>query len=382
MIRVSTITKILLLLVAGCAYAQVPVSLSPAPKQTFFDLTGLPCATCTLQSYLAGTTTPTPTYVDATGTSQNPNPIVLDIAGAGNVWLNNTLKYKLVLKDALGSTIWTVDNVSGSGAGGGVVPCSSAFAINYTNSAATALTCDPDITINPSSHAIEIGGTITGPYFSLHNNATITASWTFDVTSPSAALASLGTIPYTQLPMQAADTVLMNATASLATPTAVVLPSGCTNGVNYDSTTHTWSCTASGTVPLSNLATQAADTVVMNASGATASPTAVTMPAGCTVGSNYDTVAHIWTCVTNPIVSRGTFTSPGGTLSANAQTTYDSGVAVTTTQVAPANVYSGSISPILTYIVTVQGGTIKVVISNDSSSTISYGDLVWNYAIL
>lgn len=297
---VSTITRILLLAgVCGVASAQVNVSLSPAPKQTFFDQSGAACAGCSLYSYAGGTTTPTPTYTSSTGTSQNTNPIVLDIAGAANVWLATSSKYKLVLKDALGTTIWTVDNVSGSGGGGSVVPCATAYAIQFSSSDATALACDPAIKVNTSSHAIEVGGTISGPYFSLHNTSTIPASWTFDVTTPATALASLGTIPYTSLPAMTGNSVLMNAINGSGTPTAVPLPLGCTNGINYSSTTHTYTCITAGTTPLSNLATQSADTVVMNASGGPSSPSAVNMPSGCANGINYNTSTHSWSCVSS-----------------------------------------------------------------------------------
>ena len=44
------------------------------------------------------------------------------------------------------------------------------------------------------------------------------------------------------LASQAADTIMMNASASSAAPLAVALPTGCTNGVNYSSSTHSWTC--------------------------------------------------------------------------------------------------------------------------------------------
>jgi len=48
---------------------------------------------------------------------------------------------------------------------------------------------------------------------------------------------------------------------------------------------------------LSKLATQAADTVVMNATGGSAVPTAVAMPT-CTTGADlYNTTTHTWSCV-------------------------------------------------------------------------------------
>lgn len=50
-------------------------------------------------------------------------------------------------------------------------------------------------------------------------------------------------------------------------------------------------------VPLTSLATQAADTVVMNKTGGSAAPTAAAMPT-CTTGADlYNTSTHAWSCV-------------------------------------------------------------------------------------
>ena len=64
--------------------------------------------------------------------------------------------------------------------------------------------------------------------------------------------------------------------------------------------------------PLTGLATQTADTVVMNATGSTASPTAVTMPTCATSGHAdvYDPSTHAWTC---NVLSGGTSTIANGT---------------------------------------------------------------------
>lgn len=52
-----------------------------------------------------------------------------------------------------------------------------------------------------------------------------------------------------------------------------------------------------GAVALASLATQAADTVVQNATGGSATPTAVAMPT-CTTGADlYNTSTHSWSCV-------------------------------------------------------------------------------------
>lgn len=84
------------------------------PHQTFVDSSGSPCAGCSLYSYAAGTTTPLATYTDTSATSQNTNPVVLDAAGGANIWVGPTA-YKFILKDTLGTILWTVDQVNGTG---------------------------------------------------------------------------------------------------------------------------------------------------------------------------------------------------------------------------------------------------------------------------
>jgi hypothetical protein len=51
---------------------------------------------------------------------QNTNPIVLNAQGGANIWVNTSLAYKFVLKDASGVNIWTVDQI-GSPSGGAIL---------------------------------------------------------------------------------------------------------------------------------------------------------------------------------------------------------------------------------------------------------------------
>lgn len=84
-----------------------------SPKIQFKDSAGVPLVGGTLDVYLAGTTTRTNTWQDKTQLTLNTNPIVLDSRGECTLWVDDQLTYKFVLKNVLGVTQWTVDNVSG-----------------------------------------------------------------------------------------------------------------------------------------------------------------------------------------------------------------------------------------------------------------------------
>jgi len=89
-------------------------SLSPLLVQKFFDNNGAILSNGTLSTFSAGTSTPVATYTDSTGVTPNTNPIVLNARGEANVWVLPNVAYKFLLKDSLGNTIYTVDNVVNS----------------------------------------------------------------------------------------------------------------------------------------------------------------------------------------------------------------------------------------------------------------------------
>lgn len=68
-----------------------------------------------LNTYAAGTTTPTATYTTSAGTVQNSNPIVLGVDGRApnEIWLIAGTSYKFILTDSLSNTIGTYDNLTG-----------------------------------------------------------------------------------------------------------------------------------------------------------------------------------------------------------------------------------------------------------------------------
>lgn len=89
-------------------------AIATIPKFQFSNAAGIPMVLGTLETYLAGSTTPTPTYQDKSMGTANTNPIELDGRGECLLWLNPLLTYKFVLKNAAGATQWTVDNIAGA----------------------------------------------------------------------------------------------------------------------------------------------------------------------------------------------------------------------------------------------------------------------------
>lgn len=92
--------------------------LLPTPKFQFVNSAGQPYASGSLTFYLTSTTTAQATYPTAAdaeaGTNANSNPVTLNSAGwpEVDIYLSPSVKYKVILKDSLGNTIWTVDPVS------------------------------------------------------------------------------------------------------------------------------------------------------------------------------------------------------------------------------------------------------------------------------
>lgn len=93
----------------------MPGSIITIPRLRFIDANGIPLAGGTVDVYLAGTTTPTPTWQNKTMTILNTNPVILDGAGSCVIWLNSALQYKIVVKDKNGVLLWTQDNIVGGG---------------------------------------------------------------------------------------------------------------------------------------------------------------------------------------------------------------------------------------------------------------------------
>lgn len=219
-----------------CAVAQVSVQPILQPHVTFVNSTGTACAGCSLYTYAAGTTTPLATYTDSTGTSQNTNPIILDASGSATVWMA-LQAYKFVLKDTLGTTLWTVDNVTEAT---GIVEGAAQYCFygqTLTGTQAVA-NCIPGLSW--TSGTITATGAITGNSLTATQGvagATVNATTGFQVAGAAASNHVLlgngtdyvdsATVPYSILsgvPSFYYQTLAANGTAQTQRPTANFSP--------------------------------------------------------------------------------------------------------------------------------------------------------------
>lgn len=105
----------------------------------------------TLEFYIAGTSTPTPFYIDSAATLGGTS-VTLNARGepevSGNaviIWLSSDVNYKVVAKNALGGTEWTQDNLAAANAGGSAAEIAAADFSQW-----------PSITLNGSDTAHDI----------------------------------------------------------------------------------------------------------------------------------------------------------------------------------------------------------------------------------
>jgi len=118
-------------------------TLAPAAYQTVLDDAGHPISGALIWTYLAGTSTPTPTWTDVGLTTPNTNPIVADSAGRWNAYLSPGASYKFVFQDAGGGSIRVVDPVPS-------IPTSSAN-VDATGVAGEALTAGQVVYLSDGS---------------------------------------------------------------------------------------------------------------------------------------------------------------------------------------------------------------------------------------
>lgn len=89
--------------------------LSPIGNESQIDSNGDPLSGGFIETYLAGTSTPSPTFTSITGAVPQTNPVVLNTLGLppSPIWLDSNIIYKFVIKNSIGIVQRTVDNIAG-----------------------------------------------------------------------------------------------------------------------------------------------------------------------------------------------------------------------------------------------------------------------------
>ena len=74
----------------------LPVLINP--RIQFFDDNGNPLAGGKVYTYEANTSTPKATYTTSEGTTENSNPVVLDVRGESSIFLSGRYSTQRILK--------------------------------------------------------------------------------------------------------------------------------------------------------------------------------------------------------------------------------------------------------------------------------------------
>lgn len=130
--------KALALLVLLQAFTFAQKVAQPYFNVQYFDNSGAPCVGCTVNTYAAGGTTPIVTYTDPTGGSMNANPVVLDSAGRGNIYLTPGTSYRFDLKTAGAVLLGSWDNQVASSLAGTATTTANYVYAGPTSGGATA----------------------------------------------------------------------------------------------------------------------------------------------------------------------------------------------------------------------------------------------------
>lgn len=88
-------------------------ALLPISPLRIYDNSGTLAVGAKVYSYVAGTSTPQPTYTDSTQSTPNANPTIANSRGEVTLWLGTGLNYKLAAYDSADNLLWTVDQVVG-----------------------------------------------------------------------------------------------------------------------------------------------------------------------------------------------------------------------------------------------------------------------------
>ena len=128
---------------------------APFVPEQYFDDNGNPLNAGTIETFIAGTSTHLATYSDVGLSVANANPLTLNAAGrppGGAIFLTPGQSYKFLIKDSVGNTIATPDNIS-------AVPASSA-SVDVLGTAGEAITAGQTVYLSDGS-----GGKVAGQWY-------------------------------------------------------------------------------------------------------------------------------------------------------------------------------------------------------------------------
>lgn len=129
------------------------------PGTTFLTNDGQVLASGSLTFTDSGTTTPRTTWSDPGMTTPNPNPVPLDGAGRPSVDIWGDGNYRVVIKDSIGATLVTLDNVSGPvGIPDPTLQAGKFLTNDGTNVSWVVIRQVPDPTGQPDGHVVTTDG--------------------------------------------------------------------------------------------------------------------------------------------------------------------------------------------------------------------------------
>lgn len=113
--KLGTLLLILFVIgLVGYVSSRAQVALpSPPPRLYFRNSAGGALSNGFVYTYVSGTSTPQSTFTDATGSTPNSNPVVLDAAGSAAIWLSSGLTYRFVIQTSGHVPLFTIDGIAG-----------------------------------------------------------------------------------------------------------------------------------------------------------------------------------------------------------------------------------------------------------------------------
>ncbi len=144
-------------------------TISPTPKLQFLDANGNPLSYGLVYTYVAGTTNPKQTWIDAAESAANTNPILLDSRGQADVWLSAGESYKFVVMNSSSVLQYTVDNVTAAG----TMSLQNSDDVDITGGSISGVTISGPITGELSGN---VTGNVTGDVTGSISGGTVSGS--------------------------------------------------------------------------------------------------------------------------------------------------------------------------------------------------------------